>query len=826
MKKNYFLGLLSALMLTFIVTPAKADVTSMVDLFGTYKFTASLEVLDNSYADLFKNEAEVTIFKESGSFYDAAILGIGGATMSQYVSSIDTKNNTFVANNPNSGNGLWSGAPVYVSNAEGKNPYGTIQRDFEFVYTYNPETKEITLPDFTVVTVTDWEIDEAKIVAKFSNVKMTLVKAETVEIADLTGDWQFTSSNYDEESTFPHEFAVSLNKTSDDNKNYDVTFNIEGYDAVTTTAQFDGASLLIAYDSLYLDKENNIFFANYSGYSLEGTYDFSYNSATSMSLTSGMSFVKRTVGKDEEGNDKIESEQIQWFGAALLKLPSDAPAFDWTGRYTATGQRIEATTGYEDVCPDVFDFVVEYSDKWGIYLVTEFMGNDVTDLNSGGIEFNIAEDGMSATLDAGTYISMYSESPMVFLCLYNSAGGTEPAINITRGEDGKITMEPIFVQAVNYDDYAVTPIAFYQNIVLTKESVPSFEWAGSFDFTSETALVDTLGCYANDFNVQIVFSEYNSTYYVTTFLGCDAASMTYGGLPLTISEDGKSATMAISGNFGTALIGGEYPDYIQLCDVNGGLDPLTFTVEDGVLKLSDFALYSYNYDSGETSKLATYSSVVGSPIAVENYNWAGKYVHSIFMDEDAWYADVYEMEIAYEEYNNAYYLTKFMNCELGSLNNGGLMLTVSDEDPSKATVKLNGAYGVALLDMLENGNYLQLVDADGNGVSLELTLGADGVITIAPYKVVEFSFGEFAAVGEPVAYPQSTAVKGGATTDIDAPIENVVDDKIDLNSDQPVDVYDTLGRKVYTGAASEISNIAKGLYIVKSGNASMKLYVK
>lgn len=829
MKKFYFFGILSALLLTMFVTPAKANVTSMTDLFGKYNFTATLEVLDNSYASLFKSECEVTISKNSG-FYEADIMGLGGATVAQSVSGIDTQAKTFTVVNPNAGNGLWSGSPVFVSNAEGKNPFGSIQRDFEFVYSYNDETKEITLPDFTVVTVADYESDDATVVARFSNVKLTLVEAENVEVPDVTGDWEFTSSYYDEESTFPHEFSVALAKRSDDNKNYAVTFDIEGYDAVTTTATFNGVTLSIEFDSLFLDREENIFFSNYAGSTTKGKIDFSYNSSTSMALTSGMSFIKLTTTTDEDGNEKVEAEQLQWFGMGVMKLASDAPAFDWAGRYTVNAERIIATegVGFEEMFPATFDFVVEYSEQWDMYLITEVMGNSVVDLNYGGIEFKVAEDGMSATIKAGTYLAMLSESPMVFACLYDGDGETG-AIGVRRAEDGTITIDPMFIQTVNYDTNETTPAVFYQNITATIEAAVPFSWDGAFAVTADVESFDEAGSYPAEFAMNVVYSEYSGGYYVTTFLGHDVSGMTYGGLPLTISEDGKSATMALSGNFGVAIVTGEYPEYIQLTDANGGTNSLTLTLNgDGTLSVSDFALHAYNYEANVTgAKLAAYSNVSASMSSAGSFTWAGDYLLSITMP-DAYYADEYKVKIIYQEVTDSYYVTEFMFGDLGELNYGGLLLTIDANDPTKATIKLNGAYGVALVDMLSNGNYTQLLDGNGEGVSLGVTLNADGTLTIDPFQLVEFSFETFGAVGEPVAYPAGTAVKGGVTTDIEVVAEDVTveDGKVNLNSNAPVAVYDAAGRKVYAGAANELPALNSGVYIIKSGNASMKLFVK
>ena len=62
MKKLYLLFTMAALLFT---VSANAAVESMADLFGKYKFTATVNVTDagQSYTEHFKSECDVTVAK-------------------------------------------------------------------------------------------------------------------------------------------------------------------------------------------------------------------------------------------------------------------------------------------------------------------------------------------------------------------------------------------------------------------------------------------------------------------------------------------------------------------------------------------------------------------------------------------------------------------------------------------------------------------------------------------------------------------------------------------------------------------------------------------
>ena len=102
MKKNYFYALFASLML-FMAMPANAQVESMADLYGTYKFTATITPTDagKEYQDVWQDECEVIITKDTEFGAPAIIKGLMGADYEQLVSAINVEENNFYVNNPN-----------------------------------------------------------------------------------------------------------------------------------------------------------------------------------------------------------------------------------------------------------------------------------------------------------------------------------------------------------------------------------------------------------------------------------------------------------------------------------------------------------------------------------------------------------------------------------------------------------------------------------------------------------------------------------------------------------------------------------------------------
>ena len=121
MKRLYLQTFLAALLLT-VSTNANAAVASMADLFGKYKFTATVEVTADgeAYKEHFAAESEVVITKDAANIYDAQITGFAGAKGNEAmkVNKFSAEKNAFAVSNPNGNNyGVFTGGIYYSETA-------------------------------------------------------------------------------------------------------------------------------------------------------------------------------------------------------------------------------------------------------------------------------------------------------------------------------------------------------------------------------------------------------------------------------------------------------------------------------------------------------------------------------------------------------------------------------------------------------------------------------------------------------------------------------------------------------------------------------------
>ena len=163
----------SAVLAFFAASPTQAQVASAADLYGTYEFTATLEVTDDGqeYKDLFSDKCDVKI--EAHSVNDLMIVGLGGSTIAEG-QPCNYSNGNLRVMNPNGSTYYYWGKPVVLGNNEGGSPFDG--SGWELNYTVDLNTKTITLQDFTAITVdAAWNTD--KILAKFTNCKLTFKEA-------------------------------------------------------------------------------------------------------------------------------------------------------------------------------------------------------------------------------------------------------------------------------------------------------------------------------------------------------------------------------------------------------------------------------------------------------------------------------------------------------------------------------------------------------------------------------------------------------------------------------------------------------------------------
>ena len=638
MKKNYFSTLFAALML-FVAMPATAQVNAMSDLFGKWQFAATVTTTEAgaAHADKFKSECEVTIGKAESEYFMADIANFAGADYAMSVSGFNASTYTIEINGPNSANyGIWEGY-IAVANAAGEWPFslwdveGSVQYGMHM--TVDPETKEITIPDFTIVSL-DWQTYTPTVLATVTNAKMTVIELDvkdTSNYPDLTGLWTW-EGGLRTDTVSLQGFTVEFEMVDNQKDNWKATFTFGDYEPFTLDATFDGELVTIPHDTTYLDKEEGIRFGTRSS-ATEGKSEFmfSYNSKTSMSLYNYI-----YVRKDVYSGDTLKGGKIyQVFDGYITRKNPDA--YDWSGTYKVSVAEFEDLVEADTVSfPAEFDMVVEKR-PGDLYEVTEFLG--YKDLY---FSFTPADDDKSAEISLGGYsgailqsFGQVGEGDNVDYAYHvvTDANAEPTTLTLTMNEDGTFSFADFSVSYKLYYAGTYEPIAAFYGAKATKEV---FDWAGEYTLTANVEVeagVDA-AAYPATFDVVVKLYE-DGKYRIEKFMNVDVYTLNQGNQSVDIAADGKSATLALDAAWGMYIIGGGYPDYIIMCDKEGKSTSVSVKLGAGdVLTMDDFTVYAFNWDTYTDSKLATYSNVTltkkAGDAGIENMVTVNKTIEGTF----------------------------------------------------------------------------------------------------------------------------------------------------------------------------------------------------
>ena len=638
MKKNYFSTLFAALML-FVAMPATAQVNAMSDLFGKWQFAATVTTTEAgaAHADKFKSECEVTIGKAESEYFMADIANFAGADYAMSVSGFNASTYTIEINGPNSANyGIWEGY-IAVANAAGEWPFslwdveGSVQYGMNM--TVDPETKEITIPDFTIVSL-DWQTYTPTVLATVTNAKMTVIELDvkdTSNYPDLTGLWTW-EGGLRTDTVSLQGFTVEFEMVDNQKDNWKATFTFGDYEPFTLDATFDGELVTIPHDTTYLDKEEGIRFGTRSS-ATEGKSEFmfSYNSKTSMSLYNYI-----YVRKDVYSGDTLKGGKIyQVFDGYITRKNPDA--YDWSGTYKVSVAEFEDLVEADTVSfPAEFDMVVEKR-PGDLYEVTEFLG--YKDLY---FSFTPADDDKSAEISLGGYsgailqsFGQVGEGDNVDYAYHvvTDANAEPTTLTLTMNEDGTFSFADFSVSYKLYYAGTYEPIAAFYGAKATKEV---FDWAGEYTLTAnvETEAGVDAEAYPATFDVVVKLYE-DGKYRIEKFMNVDVYTLNQGNQSVDIAADGKSATLALDAAWGMYIIGGGYPDYIIMCDKEGKSTSVSVKLGAGdVLTMDDFTVYAFNWDTYTDSKLATYSNVTltkkAGDAGIENMVTVSKTIEGTF----------------------------------------------------------------------------------------------------------------------------------------------------------------------------------------------------
>lgn len=478
--KNYSYYILLTLMFV-AASSAKAAVTSMNDLFGKYKFTATMTVTDagKSYTADFSDNCEVTIEESSSSYYQAQIVGFAGATGKEniFTRGFDASACTFSAPNPGGNNYNVFADGLTVANAQGAYPY-TSGNSPELTFTFDPTSKSMTVSDFTIVGNFDYPNSTCETFATFTNVKLTLIEAASTELADLSGAWNIVagsqaSSTY-ESSTLPTSYILTLTQTS--NGVYTAQFDVEGLPSFTLDGTFDGSKLTIAFDNKVIDSEKGIQVKDFNTASNAGTITFTYSDDTLTGLN------PLYIAEN--------SMPMQWWSNTTGTRKSE-DSFAWDGTYTVSTKNVFALDGGTWASP----FEMTITKNGEKYYVSSFMGNDVYTLNTGSMSLTVADNNQSASICidgvsngyGAAFLKMDESYKFYSFCDINDA---KQPLKMTRNEDGTITLADFGFYYGAFGASDLTAAAWYIGNTMTK---------------AETGVSSV--AVENDVNIKVVGSE-------------------------------------------------------------------------------------------------------------------------------------------------------------------------------------------------------------------------------------------------------------------------------------------------------------------------------
>jgi hypothetical protein len=265
-----------------------------------------------------------------------------------------------------------------------------------------------------------------------------------------------------------------------------------------------------------------------------------------------------------------------------------------------------------------------------------------------------------------------------------------------------------------------------------------------------------------------------------------------------------------------------------------GTDPINVTVNaDGTLSIDNFSIATNAYGAvaADAQITAYYVNVTASKPAAEEevtIEWDGTWTVKATENIGQTPAEFTMVIEKLDDYQGGFFycIKEFMGNNTYNLNYGGFEL-IPAADGKSATITSN-----CIIKSLGEGNYSYIYDANMGTDPINVTVNADGTLSIDNFSIATNAYGAAAADAKITAYyVDVTASKGVAdaiesvqTTETKVSVAGGV---ITIAGDaQNVQVYDAAGRLEFSGIASSVSNLTKGIHIVKVGGAAVKVSVR
>ena len=375
-------------------------------------------------------------------------------------------------------------------------------------------------------------------------------------------------------------------------------------------------------------------------------------------------------------------------------------------------------------------------------------------------------------------------------------------------------------------------LQWFQSGVLKKAGgdVAQQTWDGSYKMKAEQVHNIAEGAkFPQEFTMKVNNTDYG--YFVTELLGYEIPN---GGFSLVPDKANPNKAVIPVGYASFRNIGAIEPGktYYALGDQNGQIDGdihLTLNA-DNTLTMDNISVLIYNWETKEAQMAGAYVGVKGTKEAapeVPEFSWNQTFKVTAEVEainKDYTYPTEFNMVVVYDDIAELNFITEFFGNNVKDMNWGGIMLDVSPSNPLLAAM----APGKYIQTIEPGASYLTMADAKGENNPILVKADEQGNLTFDDFGVMLFDYNTQASTLVAVyKNVKATLVATGIeSVQHEAAKVSVSGNTIKLNKEQAVQVYNITGKCVFSGVASEVSQLVKGLYLVKTATGVAKVLVR
>ena len=330
---------------------------------------------------------------------------------------------------------------------------------------------------------------------------------------------------------------------------------------------------------------------------------------------------------------------------------------------------------------------------------------------------------------------------------------------------------------------------------------------------------------------EMTIIDQSGTLVITKIFGEDISL-----LPIGATASGDTLTIpAVNGYYGFAAVYSNQGTYLVLStesDKISGDIKFYWDEEEQTFKLDGMFLLYYEWGNNESIAMEAYiNPCTAERKAEEEWNYLGDYTMNATVTKEAAAADYADFDFAESSKLTlteaqgptglATYVTTFMNADALTLNYGGFVVTVDEQEK---TLSFNGAL---VYFNYAAGKQLSLRDAEQGTNPIVVTYNADGTITMSDFTIVDGA-GNLVATCTNVTLTPSSGSDAIESVSSDRKAAVYAADGVIYIAGEPtrVEVYSISGAQEYSGITNEIGGLKRGFYLVKANGSTSKVIVR